>query len=241
MKQERHTTEEIIRILREADAAKDLETVYRKHNISAPSFYRWKKKFGDLELKDARKYRQLEKENSELKQMRADGLLKTRDLEEVNSKKDEPFAETASRPGRGKRWALLGAKGLSLPGAASFQSSPFTPRRPSDWLLRLHAPDRDALPQAPAPGLPQAGSPPAQRRLAGGMQAKCSASGASTGCGSGGGPSGPGGGVAPPARSRLVILRQVLCAWRSFTASPRREHRETGKIVKNHRQNDCCR
>ena len=87
MKQKRHTTEEIIRILREADQGKDLEVVLRKHNVSAASFYRWKKKFGGMELKDARKYRQLEKENAELKQMLADSLLKVRVLEEVNAKK----------------------------------------------------------------------------------------------------------------------------------------------------------
>ncbi len=63
MKQKRHTTEEIIRIIREVDGGKDLEAVCRKHNVSAASFYRWKKKFGGMELKDARKYRQLEKEN----------------------------------------------------------------------------------------------------------------------------------------------------------------------------------
>ena len=87
MKQKRHTTEEIIRILREADQGRDLEVVLRQHNVSAASFYRWKKKFGGMELKDARKYRQLEKENSELKQMLADSLLKIRVLEEVNAKK----------------------------------------------------------------------------------------------------------------------------------------------------------
>ena len=87
MKQKRHTVEEIIRILREADAGKDLEAVCRKHNISAASFYRWKKKFGGMELKDARRYRHLEKENAELKPMLADSLLKIRVLEEVNAKK----------------------------------------------------------------------------------------------------------------------------------------------------------
>ena len=87
MKQKRHTTEEIIRIIREAASGKDLEAVLRNHNVSAASFYRWKKKFGGMELKDARKYRQLEKENAELKQMLADSLLKIRVLEEVNAKK----------------------------------------------------------------------------------------------------------------------------------------------------------
>ena len=87
MKQKRHTTEEIIRILREADSGKDLEAVCRQHNIATASFYRWKKKFGGMELKNARRYRELEKENGELKKMLADSLLKIRVLEEVNAKK----------------------------------------------------------------------------------------------------------------------------------------------------------
>ena len=52
-----------------------------------------------MELKDARKYRQLERENGELKQMLADSLLKIRVLEEVNAKKGESVAEAASGPG----------------------------------------------------------------------------------------------------------------------------------------------
>ena len=87
MKQKRHTTEEIIRILREADSGKSIETVCRAHNIASASFYRWKKKFGGMEMKDARKYRELEKENGELKKMLADSLLKIRVLEAVNAKK----------------------------------------------------------------------------------------------------------------------------------------------------------
>ncbi len=53
-------------MLRDADADKNLEAVCCKHNVSAASFYRWKKKFGGMEFKDARKYRQLESENNEL-------------------------------------------------------------------------------------------------------------------------------------------------------------------------------
>ena len=88
MKQKRHSTEEIIRVLREADGAgKTVEGVCREFNITAQTFYRWKKKYGGMELKDARRYRDLERENSELKKMLADQLLKIRVLEEVNSKK----------------------------------------------------------------------------------------------------------------------------------------------------------
>ncbi len=87
MKQKKHTTEEIIRILREADSGKSIETVCRAHNIAPASFYRWKKKYGGMEMKDARKYRELEKENGELKKMLADSFLKIRVLEAVNAKK----------------------------------------------------------------------------------------------------------------------------------------------------------
>jgi len=87
MKQKRHKTEEIIRILREAAGGKPVEALCREHNIATTSFYRWQKKYGGMELQDARRYRELEKENSELKKMLADALLKNRVLEEVVSKK----------------------------------------------------------------------------------------------------------------------------------------------------------
>jgi putative transposase len=87
MKQKRHTTEEIIRILREADSGKNIEAVCGEHNITATSYYRWKKKYGGMELQDARRYRELERENTELKKLVADQMLKIRVLEEVNAKK----------------------------------------------------------------------------------------------------------------------------------------------------------
>jgi putative transposase len=87
MKQKRHTTEEIIRILRQAEGGKNVEAVCREHNITATSYYRWKKKYGGMELQDARRYRELERENGELKKIVADQMLKIRVLEEVNAKK----------------------------------------------------------------------------------------------------------------------------------------------------------
>jgi len=87
MRQKRHNTDEIIRLLREADSGKSVEVLCREHNIASTSFYRWRKKFGGMELQDARRYRELERENGELKKMLADSLLKIRVLEEVNSKK----------------------------------------------------------------------------------------------------------------------------------------------------------
>ena len=87
MKQKNHTTEDIIRILRQAEAEDTIEAVCRTHNISTATFYRWKKKYGDMDLADAKRLKELEKENSELKKMVAESMLKIRVLEEVNAKK----------------------------------------------------------------------------------------------------------------------------------------------------------
>ena len=65
-----HLNEEIIGILRDAEAGgRKTEEVCRAHNISAQTYYRWKSKYGGLDLKEARRLRALEKENSELKKL----------------------------------------------------------------------------------------------------------------------------------------------------------------------------
>lgn len=81
MKKSRHSTEQIIRILREADAGATTEEVCRNHNISAQTFYRWRKKYGGMQLSEARKLKELEKENTELKKLLADELLRRKALE----------------------------------------------------------------------------------------------------------------------------------------------------------------
>ena len=82
MKKTRHTTEQIIRILRAAEGSQlKTEEVYRQHSISAQTFYRWKSKYGGMDLKEAQRLRALEKENAELKALLADQLLKTKALE----------------------------------------------------------------------------------------------------------------------------------------------------------------
>jgi len=87
MKQKSHSTEEVIRILRQADGGQTAQAVCREHNISEQTFYRWKKKYGGMELADARRLKGLEKENAELKKMLAESMLENRILKEVNAKK----------------------------------------------------------------------------------------------------------------------------------------------------------
>ena len=74
-------------ILRQADGGETAQSVCRKHNISEQTFYRWKKKYGDMNLLDAKRLKELEKENAELKKMLAESMLENRVLKEVNSKK----------------------------------------------------------------------------------------------------------------------------------------------------------
>jgi putative transposase len=87
MKGKRYTTEEKIRILREADKGKAIMEVCREHNLSQVTFHRWKRQFGQMEVNEAKRLKELERENTELKKMLADALLKNRVLEAVCEKK----------------------------------------------------------------------------------------------------------------------------------------------------------
>ena len=88
MKGKRYKTEDKIRILREADRGeKSIQDICREENISEVSFHRWKRQFGQLEVNEARRLKELERENNELKKMLAESLLKNRVLEAVCEKK----------------------------------------------------------------------------------------------------------------------------------------------------------
>jgi putative transposase len=88
MKGKRYTTEEKIRILREADRGeKSIQELCRQENVSEVTLHRWKKQFGHMEVQEARRLKELEKENTELKKMLAESLLKNRVLEAVCEKK----------------------------------------------------------------------------------------------------------------------------------------------------------
>jgi len=87
MKNKRYSTEDKIRILRQVDQGRSVVEVCQEHNLSQVSFYRWKKKFGQMDVNEAKRMKELERENSELKKMLAESLLKNRVLELVCEKK----------------------------------------------------------------------------------------------------------------------------------------------------------
>ena len=87
MKGKRHTSEERIRILRKAEAGKSVAEVIREHGISEQTFYRWKKEFGMMDVSQAKRLRELERENARLKKIVADQVLGMEILQEALEKK----------------------------------------------------------------------------------------------------------------------------------------------------------
>lgn len=87
MKKSRFTEEQIIKVLKQGDAGIPVKELCRQHGISQGSFYKWKAKFGGMDVNDAKKLRHFEIENSRLKRMIADLLLDNQILKDVNSKK----------------------------------------------------------------------------------------------------------------------------------------------------------
>ncbi len=87
MKRQRYSEEQIIGILKEAEAGVPLADLVRKHGIGSASFYAWRKKYGGMEVSDAKKLRALQDENRRLKKLVADLSLDNQLLKEISEKK----------------------------------------------------------------------------------------------------------------------------------------------------------
>jgi len=87
MKRSRFTEEQIIGILREHEAGVKTADLCRKHGVSSATFFKWKSKFGGMDVSDARKLKALEDENRKLKKLLAETMLDVAMLKYLNSKK----------------------------------------------------------------------------------------------------------------------------------------------------------
>ena len=87
MKRKQFSEEQIIGILKEAEAGEVVTELCRKHGFSSMTYYAWKAKFGGLEVSDAKRLRVLEEENARLKRLLADTMLDNAGLKDLLSKK----------------------------------------------------------------------------------------------------------------------------------------------------------
>ena len=87
MKRKRYSEEQIIGILREAEAGTGVMEICRKHGMSNTTFYKWRAKYGGMDVSEARRLKQLEDENRRLKRLVADQALDIQMLKAVNEKK----------------------------------------------------------------------------------------------------------------------------------------------------------
>jgi len=83
----RFSENQIIQILREAERAESIREVCRQHSITEQTFYRWRKKYGDMNVSEVKRLRELERENSRLKRLLAEKELDIDVLKDFLGKK----------------------------------------------------------------------------------------------------------------------------------------------------------
>jgi putative transposase len=86
MKRNRFTDEQIIGILKEHEAGTPVSELCRKHGVSDASIYKWKAKFGGMDVSEAKRLKALEEENAKLKKLLAEQMLDVAALRELLSK-----------------------------------------------------------------------------------------------------------------------------------------------------------
>jgi putative transposase len=100
MTRKRFTEEQITKALKEVDGGAEVRDVCERFGVAEQSFYRWRPKYGGLEVSEARRLREQETENGRLKRMVTDLMLDNQILRDVNSKSGDacgPSHEAGTR------------------------------------------------------------------------------------------------------------------------------------------------
>ena len=111
MKRRRFSEEQIIAILREQEAGAKTADVCRRYGISDATFYKWKAKYGGLEVSEAKRLKALEDENAKLKKLLAEAMLDNAMLKDIAAKSGDAWRQAGSRGS-----PLLSSQGQPGPG-----------------------------------------------------------------------------------------------------------------------------
>ena len=87
MRKSRFTEEQIVQVLQEWDAGTKLAELVRRHGVTEQTLYRWKKKYGGLQVSEAKRLKALEEENRQLKRLVADQALNLQVVKDLLGKK----------------------------------------------------------------------------------------------------------------------------------------------------------
>jgi len=96
MKRTRFSEEQIIGVLKEAEAGAKTADLARRHGVSEATIYNWKSKYGGLEVSEARRLKELESENAKLKRLLADAMLDQAALKDLLAKGFDARREAGS-------------------------------------------------------------------------------------------------------------------------------------------------
>ncbi len=113
MRQSKFTETQIVSILKEADAGRPVNEIWRSYGISSATYYKWKAKYGGLEASDIQRLKELEQENSKLKRLYADMALENAALKDVIAKNSNACCAAGGRHLPGDSTRASGSAGVS--------------------------------------------------------------------------------------------------------------------------------